>query len=138
MLVWSFLLVLTNFHFGNKTGYNFGNKTAFNLFIILNFKLFWRLVRQLAYTTIISRITFSLMVKGKFGKISKSLKILWAWLPAKFYFAFNISSLTLTAPFVKNSHVLVGISQTWKYFITKFGPQVFIKIGKVIIKQTKF
>ena len=68
----------------------------------------------------------SLVVKGKFGKISKSLKILWNWLSTKFSFAFM---LLLTTDFVKNSLVYCRISfiflkdvlnQTRNAFNTKF------------------
>ena len=69
------------------------------------------------------------MVKRKFVKTSKSLKLLWKWLSEKFSFAF-IS--LLTASIDKNSHILARIyfiflenilKQIWKSFNTKFWPQ---------------
>ena len=71
----------------------------------------------------------SLVVKGKSAQPSKSLKILWTWLSAKFFPAFYVLS---TASVVKNSHILAGIyfiflknvlDQAWKVFNAKFGPQ---------------
>ena len=69
------------------------------------------------------------MVKGKFGKTSTSLKILWKNLSANFSFAFM--SL-LPTKFVKNSHILGKIyliflknvlKQTRNSFNTKFQAQ---------------
>ena len=65
------------------------------------------------------------MVKGKLVKYLKVSKYYEHGCLQNFLLLL-ISSLTLTAPFVKNSHVLVGIFQTWKYFITKFGPNINI------------
>ena len=49
------------------------------------------IVRQLVYTMFISNnSTVSLLMKGKFCRTSKSLKILWNWSPAKFSLAFQV------------------------------------------------
>ena len=72
----------------------------------------------------------SLVMKGKFGKTSTSLKILWKWLCAKIFFP-HLMSL-LTTKFAKNSRILARIyfiflkkvvKQIWNAFIRKFRQQ---------------
>ena len=87
----------------------------------------------------------SLVLKRKFGKISRSLKILYSWLYVKFTLLFMfllrvpIKHGYITVITVKNSYILAGI-----YFIFlknvldqtyEFGSQW--KIGKVVIKYEK-
>ena len=49
-------------------------------------------LRQVVYTMLISKKSpiLSLVVKGKFGKTSKSLKILWSWLSTEFSLPFYV------------------------------------------------
>ena len=78
-------------------------------------------MRHSVYTITGNFTSFHLWWKKKFGKTSRSFKILWKWLSAKFYFAFLSLS---TALIVKNNRKLPGVY----FFFLKICPRASLKV----------
>ena len=91
-----------------------------------NIQIYTQIYSNMFITTYHS--SFHLWPKESLLK-QRSLKILWPWLSAKYYFAFYHF---ITAEIVQNSHILAGIyfvflkillDQAWKSFNAKFTHQ---------------
>ena len=86
---------------------------------------------QLVYTMFISIVSF--MVKGKFGKTSKGLKVLWKWLKVMRWLSANLLALSGLKIFAGVAKLLL----LYNHYISAFTMLMVTRLIRVVIYQTE-
>ena len=84
---------------------------------------------QLVYTMFISIVSF--MVKGKFGKTSRGLKILWKWLKVMRWLSANLLTLSRLKIFAGVAKFLLF----YNHYISAFTMLMVTRLIRVVIYQ---